>query len=297
MTGDWHELKKLIHLSGSNRFVEMRSAQLGSCLRVTPCGSFIWAPCNPEELGHSPNLDPKVWDAGRGDIVMVFRRSKLKLVAVVLKSIRCASTTYHYLARFGLRRSGCCMEIHPLYLSPHCAEDEEAYDLDSLEIVKPTAKGLQSFASSDNLSPLEQVRLAHGSGGGISLAHQELRRGFRVGEWTRWVFPSLTGTISSAGRNLFRLSGVTDALQLLRDPVLGASYLQSVELAWTKIAIERIDPCVLMGSDADADELRSSLEFFMEAWHLLNSEEKSSVPFESFRLQAGYLLDVINPTL
>jgi uncharacterized protein (DUF1810 family) len=297
MTGGWHELKKLIHLSGSSRFDEMRSAQLSPFLRVTPCGSYLWAPCDPEELGRSTCLDPNVWGADRGDVVMVFSSSKLKLVAVVLESIRSASTTYSYLARFGLRRSGCCMEVHSIYLAPHCAEDQEAYDQDSYEIVKPSEKVLPAFASVVQVSPLEQIRLAHFSDGGISLAHDELRQGIRVGEWTRWVFPSLTGAISSAGRNMFRLSRVSEALQLLRDPMLGANYLHSVELAWTKIAKEWIEPSVLMGSAADADELRSSVELFTDAWQLLDEEEKTRAPFESFRLHASDLLDVINPTL
>lgn len=238
-----------------------------------------------------------VWGADKGDIVMVFRRSKLKLVAVVLKSIRCASTTYHYLARFGLRRSGCCLEIRPLYLRPHCAEDEEAYDQDSLEIVRPSANGLPTFASNDNVSSLEQIRKAQAGAMGLSLAHAELKSGRRKADWVRWIFPSLAGTVVSGERGRYRLASLDDAVNILRDPELGPGYLESVGLAWMQIVVSGLNPAELMGSDADSDELRCSLELFLEASDMLDAEEKELPGIQEFVQRARQLLEYINPTL
>lgn len=275
----------------------MRMAQLSSCLRVTPCGSYLWAPCDPGRLGFSANLDPVVWGADKGDIVMVFRRSKLKLVAVVLKSIRCASTTYHYLARFGLRRSGCCLEIRPLYLRPHCAEDEEVYDQDSLEIVRPSANGLLLLAAADNLTSLEQIRKAQASAVGLSLAHDELKSGRKKGDWVRWIFPSLAGAVVSGERGRYRLTSLGDAAQILRDPELGPGYVESVGLAWKQIVESGLTPTELMGSDADSDELRSSLEVFLEACEMLDADEKKLPGIQEFIHRARQLLEYINPML
>ena len=52
-----------------------------------------------------------------------------------------------------------------------------------------------------------------------------------------------------------------------------------------------------MGSDADSDELRSSLEVFLEACEMLDADEKELPGIQEFSQRARQLLEYINPTL
>jgi hypothetical protein len=52
-----------------------------------------------------------------------------------------------------------------------------------------------------------------------------------------------------------------------------------------------------MGSDADADELRSSLEVFLEACEMLDADEKELPGVQEFIQRARQLLEYINPML
>ena len=163
--------------------------------------------------------------------------------------------------------------------------------------MRPSANGLPPFASPDNLSSLEQIRKAQASAIGLSLAHAELKSGRRKADWVRWIFPSLAGTVVSGERARYRLASPGDAVQILRDPELGPGYLESVGLAWKQIVESGLNPSELMGSDADSDELRSSLEVFLEACDMLDAEEKESPGIQEFVKRARQLLEYINPML
>jgi hypothetical protein len=52
-----------------------------------------------------------------------------------------------------------------------------------------------------------------------------------------------------------------------------------------------------MGSDADSDELRASLELFLEAWAELDAEQKVLPEMQEFSLRVRQLLEYINPLL
>jgi hypothetical protein len=52
-----------------------------------------------------------------------------------------------------------------------------------------------------------------------------------------------------------------------------------------------------MGSDADSDELRSSLEVFLEACEMLDADERQLPGIQEFNRRAHQLLEYINPML
>jgi hypothetical protein len=74
-------------------------------------------------------------------------------------------------------------------------------------------------------------------------------------------------------------------------------FFESVRLAWNQIVILQNPAPNLMGTTKDADELRSSIELFLEARAGLNDAEKNTAGMRQFSDRAKELLDKIDPTL
>jgi len=226
---------------------------------------------------------------------MVFKGLKLKLLGVVLNS-QLPTSRDEYLSTADMGGNGCFIPVEPLYVAPLSQDNDE---LDHVA-------GLEDGAASESEKPerfdeslpiIEQIRKAQASAVGLRLAHEELKSGRKKGDWVRWIFPSLVGTVDSGERGRYRLASPGDAAQMLRDPELRQGYVESVRLAWMQIVGAGLVPSKLMGSVADAAELRSSLEVFLEACEMLVADEKELPGIREFSRHARQLLDYIDPTL
>jgi uncharacterized protein (DUF1810 family) len=296
MMGDWHELKKLVHLSGVRRFADMRIVHLKWDIRITPSGSKIWSPrpmTQPLEIGSFQELLGSVCS---GDVILVFKGFKLKLVGVAMNTQRPTSCD-EYLSNADLGGNGCYIPVEPLYVAPVGQVDHDDLDRDEDFEDGGVSGSDKAERFDESLSIIEQIRSAQSSRVGLTLAHDELIAGRKNGGWIRWVFPSLAGAVVSGERARYRLTGPDDAVQLLRDAELGSNYLKSVGLVWGQIVVSGLTAVQLMGSDADSDELRSSLELFLEAWGMLDAEEKQLPEMQEFSVRARQLLEYINPLL
>jgi uncharacterized protein (DUF1810 family) len=230
-----------------------------------------------------------------GDIVLLFKRFKLKLVAVAMNS-QIETSCDEFLSGADLGGKGCYIPVEPLYVAPVDQDDQDESDED--DVMDGERSGPDKAVRFDeSLSTIEQIRMAQASEVGLHLAHDELMSGRKNGDWGRWIFPTLAGTIVSGDRGRYRLSSPSDAVQILRDAELGPGYLKSVGLAWAQIINSGLSASQLMGSDAGADELRSSLEVFLEAAELLEAEGKSLPEMQQFVVRARQLLEFINPLL
>lgn len=230
-----------------------------------------------------------------GDFIMVFKGFKLKLLGVALNA-QLPTSRDEYLSTEDLGGNGCFIPVEPLYVAPVGQEyDEHDRDEDLEDDEASESEKRERFDKS--LPIIEQIRKAQASAVGLRLAHDELKSGGKMGDWVRWIFPSLAGAVVSGERGRYRLTSPGDAVQILRDPELGPGYLESVGLAWTQVVESGLNPSELMGSDADSDELRSSLEVFLEACDMLDAEEKESPGIQEFVQRARQLLEYINPML
>jgi uncharacterized protein (DUF1810 family) len=230
-----------------------------------------------------------------GDIVLLFKRFKLKLVAVAMNS-QMETSCDEFLSEADLGGKGCYIPIEPLYVAPVDQDDQDESDED--DVMDGERSGQDKAIRFDESLPIiEQIRMAQASEVGLHLAHDELKSRRKNGDWVRWIFPSLAGVVTSGERGRYRLTSPGDAAQILRDPELGLGYVESVGLAWKQIVESGLNPAELMGSDADADELRSSLEVFLEACEMLDADEKESPRIQKFTRRARQLLEYINPML
>ena len=230
-----------------------------------------------------------------GDFIMVFKGFKLKLLGVALNA-QLPTSRDEYLSTADLGGNGCFIPVEPLYVAPVGQDyDELDHDEDLEDGEASESEKCEKF--DESLSTIEQIRKAQASAVGLSLAHAELKSGRKKGDWVRWIFPSLAGAVVSGERGRYRLTSPGDAAQILRDPELRLGYVESVGLAWKQIVESNRNPAELMGSDADSDELRSSLEVFLEAFDMLDADEKELPGIEEFSRRARQLLDYINPTL
>jgi uncharacterized protein (DUF1810 family) len=230
-----------------------------------------------------------------GDIVLLFKRFKLKLVAVAMNS-QMETSCDEYLSGADLGGKGCYIPVEPLYVAPVDQDDQEESDEDDVMDGERTGQD-KAVRFDESLPIIEQIRMAQASEVGLKLAHDELKSGRKNGDWVRWIFPSLAGAVTSGERGRYRLTSPGDAAQILRDPELGLGYVESVGLAWKQIVELGLTPAELMGSDGDADELRSSLEVFLEACEMLDADEKESPRIQEFTRRARQLLEYINPML
>ena len=296
MTRDCDDLMKLLHLAGVQRFSEMRVAHRRWDIRVTPSGRKIWSP-RPMTQRHEPgSFQSKLGSVTHGDVILLFKRYKLKLVAIALNS-QLPTSCDEYLSTKDRSGKGCFISVVPLYVAPVDQEDRDGYeDVEGAEDQEYADLG-KAVRFDESLSTIEQIRKAQASAVGLSLAHDELKSGRKKGDWVRWIFPSLAGSVVSGERGRYRLTSPGDAAQILRDPELGPGYVESVGLAWIQIVESGLTPAELMGSDADSDELRSSLEVFLEACEMLDADEKELPGIQEFSQRARQLLEYINPTL
>lgn len=230
-----------------------------------------------------------------GDIVLLFKRFKLKLVAVAMNS-QMETSCDEFLSEADLGGKGCYIPVEPLYVAP--VDQDDQYESDEDDVMDGELSGQDKAVRFDESLPIiEQIRMAQASEVGLKLAHDELKSGRKNSDWVRWIFPSLAGAVTSGERGMYRLTSPGGAAQILRDPELGLGYVESVGLAWKQIVESGLTPAELMGSDADADELRSSLEVFLEACEMLDADEKESPRIQEFSQRARQLLEYINPML
>ena len=295
MKGEWDELSKLVHLAGVRRFSEMRIAHRRWDIRVTPSGRHLWSPRPMTQLHEPGSFQSVLGSVAAGDIVLLFKRFKLKLVAVAMNS-QMETSCDEFLSEADLGGKGCYIPVEPLYVAPVDQDDQDESDEDDVMDGERSGPG-KAVRFDESLSTIEQIRGAQASEVGLHLAHDELRSGRKNGDWVRWIFPSLAGAVTSGERGRYRLTSPGDAAQILRDPELGLGYVESVGLAWKQIVESGLNPAELMGSDADADELRSSLEVFLEACEMLDADEKELPRIQEFTRRARQLLEYINPML
>jgi uncharacterized protein (DUF1810 family) len=296
MTGEGDDLLKLVHLAGVGSYSEMRIAQRCWDIRVTPSGRKIWSPRPISQRREKGSFQSTLGTVTHADVILVFKKFKLKLVAIALNS-QLPTSCDEYLSEQDLGGKGCFIPVEPLYVAPIDQEDRDEYADEEGDEDEEAADSGKAVRFDESLSTIEQIRKAQASEIGLQLAHAELAAGRKQGGWERWVFPSLAGAVESGVRGRYRLTSPGDAAQILRDPELGASYLRSVALAWTQIVNSGLSASELMGSDAGSDELRSSLELFLEAWETLDPEEKALPEMNEFSSHAQQLLDYINPFL
>lgn len=295
MSGDWDELKKLVHLSGARRFADMLVVQRKWDIRITPSGRSVWSPRPMTQRHEMGSFQDLLGSVCGGDIIMVFKGFKLKLLGVALNA-QLPTSTDEYLSTVDLGGDGCFIPVEPLYVAP-VGQDHDELDRDEDLEGGEASESEKRERFDESLPTIEQIRKAQASAVGLRLAHDELKSGRKKGDWVRWIFPSLAGAVVSGERGRYRLTSPWDAVQILRDPELGPGYLESVGLAWTQIVESGLNPSELMGSDADSDELRSSLEVFLEACDMLDAEEKESPGIQEFVKRARQLLEYINPML
>lgn len=296
MSSECDELMKLVGLAGVRCFSEMRIAHLRRDVRVTPCGRHVWSP-RPISLNHEPGSFQQVLGSvEQGDVILIFKRYKLKLVAIVMKSQKPTSSS-EYLYELDLGGKGCFISVEPLYVAPVDQEDRDEYADKKGDEDEEAADSGRAVRFDESLSSIEQIRVAQASEVGLQLAHEELEEGRKQGDWGRWIFPSIAGAVESGKRGRYRLTSTGDAAQILRDPELGKGYLRSVGLAWAQIVTSGLSASELMGSDAGSDELRSSLEVFLEAFEMLDPEVKALAEMKEFSSRSQQLLDFINPLL
>ena len=192
---------------------------------------------------------------------------------------------------------GCFILVNPLYIAAVDQKGGDEYEDEEGTGDEESADSGKAIRFDKSLPTIEQIRKAQASALGLSFAHDELRSGRKKGDWVRWIYPSLAGAVVSGQRGRYRLASLEDAVNILRDPELGHGYLESVGLAWKQIVESGLSPAELMGSDADSEELRSSLEVFLEAADMLDAEERGLPGIQEFSRRARQLLEYINPML
>ena len=99
------------------------------------------------------------------------------------------------------------------------------------------------------------------SAAGYAAALRELQTTGKLGHWIWYIFPQLSGLGSSSQARRYAIQGRQEALEYLRDPVLGPRLLAS-----TQAVLQRLKSGMslqeLMGSELDVLKLISSLTLF-----------------------------------
>lgn len=99
--------------------------------------------------------------------------------------------------------------------------------------------------------------------GTYEAALAELRSGRKRSHWMWFVFPQVSGLGRSDTARFYALSGLDEAREYLRHPVLGPRLIECVE---TLASLPGSDPVAVMGG-TDAQKLRSSMTLFLRAAH------------------------------
>jgi uncharacterized protein (DUF1810 family) len=283
MTGEWDELLKLVCLSGVRRFTDLHIVRLGWSIRVTSSGQKIWSPRAINQLHDLDSFQQPFASVRHGDVILIFRRYRLKLVGVALSS-QMPTSCDKYLSTKDSGGKGCFILVKPLFVAPVDQVDNDDHEQDESE-----DDGSEHKRKVLSLPVIEQIRLAQVD---LGIAHEELSAGRKKGNWGWWVFPCCAIVYGDRG-----IKGIEDAMLVLRDAELGRNYRESVKLAWSQIVEAGQAPSELMGSDTHADELRSSLELFLEAWKELDNREKELPEMREFILHVRNLLDFIDPKI
>jgi uncharacterized protein (DUF1810 family) len=97
--------------------------------------------------------------------------------------------------------------------------------------------------------------------GVYDLALAEIRAGAKRSHWMWFIFPQLTGLGRSETAQFFAIRSLEEARAYLRDPILGARYLECVSELQD---LDNADAVAVFG-DVDALKLRSSLTLFEAA--------------------------------
>ena len=98
---------------------------------------------------------------------------------------------------------------------------------------------------------------------GFDSALRELRAGRKTGHWIWYVFPQLAGLGRSSTAVHYGLADVAEAVDYLRDPVLGERLVEAAAVVRSHLTgPRRIGLVHLMGSVVDALKLVSSMTLF-----------------------------------
>jgi uncharacterized protein (DUF1810 family) len=96
---------------------------------------------------------------------------------------------------------------------------------------------------------------------GFNSALAEIRGGQKQQHWIWYVFPQLAGLGSSRLAQMYGISGHAEAIDYLRDPILGERLLTITE-AVAEHAARGLSLVQLMNSRIDAQKLVSSMTLF-----------------------------------
>jgi len=99
---------------------------------------------------------------------------------------------------------------------------------------------------------------------GLTNALTEIQQGGKRTHWIWYVFPQIAGLGHSGMAQRFALSGLCEASQYLRDPVLQMGLMTLTQAVAGKLA-EGVSVLHLMGGKIDALKLVSSLTLFSAA--------------------------------
>jgi uncharacterized protein (DUF1810 family) len=124
---------------------------------------------------------------------------------------------------------------------------------------------------------------------GFESALAEMRAGQKQGHWIWYVFPQLAGLGSSRLAQVYGISGRAEAIDYLRDPVLGERLLTITE-AVAAHARQGSSLVRLMSSRIDAQKLVSSLTLFERVARELH-ESAEAEKYRSFVDAASTVLD------
>jgi uncharacterized protein (DUF1810 family) len=123
------------------------------------------------------------------------------------------------------------------------------------------------------MSSLDRFRQAQdASHAGFAVALRELQAGRKSSHWIWYVFPQLAGLGRSSYAIHYGLAGVDEAVDYLRDPVLGARLVEATAAVRVHVASARRQPIAnVMGSDIDAIKLVSSMTLFGHVAKMLST--------------------------
>lgn len=121
----------------------------------------------------------------------------------------------------------------------------------------PDRRGSRPIHDSD----LERFVEAQDAGNTLRDALDELRAGRKVSHWMWFVFPQIAGLGRSATSRRYAISGLDEAREYLRHPVLGPRLRQCAQV----VAGLRATNAEAVFGPIDAEKLRSSMTLFSRA--------------------------------
>ena len=137
---------------------------------------------------------------------------------------------------------------------------------------------------------LERFKQAQASRhAGFDAALRELQSGGKTGHWIWYIFPQLAGLGSSHMSRTYALASLREALDYLRDPLLGRRLAQVTRVVADQLAAG-IPLRELMGSAIDAVKIVSSLTLFELASRQLATEPAAPPHVEELAASSGEVL-------